>query len=76
MIWSRSARISWAGADGAYFDDLVPGKCEIRNVGGVARHEVPVQHPQDALVRDQQDVVPLAFKLEDDRFQTNCQIVI
>ncbi len=45
----------------SYLDDLVAGKDETGDVVGVACHEVAVEDAEDRFVRDDEEVVLLAF---------------
>jgi hypothetical protein len=58
------------------FDDLVAGELQAGNVCGGARHQIAVQDTEDRLVGDDQKVVLLALKLENDRLETDREVVI
>ena len=58
------------------FDDLVAGELQARNVRGRTCHQVAVQDTKDGLVRDDQEVILLALELENDRLETNGEVVI
>jgi hypothetical protein len=75
MIWELLAGVE-EGKGVAYLDDLVAREFELRNVGGVAGHEVAVENAQDRLVGYYQQVVLFAFQLEDDGFHADSKVVI
>jgi hypothetical protein len=58
------------------FDDLVAGELQAGNVCGGARHQVAVQDTEDRLVGDDQKVILLALELENDRLETDREVVI
>lgn len=57
-------------------DDLVARELEDGNLHGADVHQVGVEHAQDALVRDDQQVVLLALQLQDDGLQPHRQVVV
>ena len=59
-----------------YFDDFVSWELEIGNVCGAAGHQVPVEDTQYAFVGNDQKVVLLAFKLQDDGLQAHGEVVV
>lgn len=58
------------------FDDLVARKFEFGNVHRTAVHQVGVEHAQDGLVRNDQQVVLLALELENDGLEADGEIVV
>lgn len=56
--------------------DFVTGELEVRNVCGVAGHEVAVEDAEDRLVRDDEEVVLLALELEDDGLEAHGEVVV
>ena len=76
QIGNRDARGLVAVAGGDDLDDLVARKGEEGDVGGVAGHQVAVEHAQYGLVRDDEEVVLLAFEFEDDGFEADGEVVV
>lgn len=60
----------------ADFDDFVSRKFELRDVGGITGHEVPIKDAEHRFVGDDEQVVLLAFKLEDDWLHADGEIVV
>jgi len=58
------------------FDDFVSGELQAGDVCSRASHQVAVQNTKNRLVGDDQKVILLAFKLENDRLETNGKVVI
>jgi len=52
-----------------YLNYLIPGKLQVRDVGGIARHQIPVKDTKHRLVCDEQQIVLLPFQLKDDWLQ-------
>lgn len=61
---------------GDYLDDLVTGKFELRDVHGAAVHEVAVEDAQDRLVGDDEEVILFTLELEDDRLETDGEVMV
>lgn len=59
-----------------YLYDLISGKGEEWNVGGVASHEITVQDTENALMSNDQEIVLFTFQFENDGFQTDSDIVV
>jgi hypothetical protein len=45
-------------------------------VHGITGHEVAVKNSEDGLVGNDQEIILLSLELKNDRFKTNCKIVI
>lgn len=59
-----------------YLNNFVSWKFETRNVSGVARHQIAVEHAEDALMSDNKEIVLLAFEFEYNWLQTYGEVVI
>lgn len=67
VIWGKGegGRGKRGGRSSKYLDDLVTRELELGDVSRVAGHEVAVEDAENALVRDDEEVVLLALELED-----------
>lgn len=57
-------------------DDLVAWKLELGDVHRAAVHQVGVEHTQNGLVSDDEQVVLLALELEDDRLEADREVMV
>ena len=63
-------------ADWSYFNDLVARELEVGNVSGATGHQVAVQHPEHALMGNDEQVVLLPFQLKNNGLEADCQVVV
>ena len=62
---------------GSYdLDDLVARELQAGDVCGGAGHQVAVEDAEDGFVGDDQEIVLLALKFEDDGFETDGKVVV
>ena len=64
------------GRGSTNLDDLIARKFEFGNIHCVTSHEVTIENSEDRLMGNYQEIILFAFKLEDDWFQTDCQIMV
>lgn len=57
-------------------DDLVAWKLELGNIHSAAVHQVGIEHTQNGLVGDDEQVVLLTLELEDDWLEANGEIMV
>ncbi len=56
--------------------DFVTGEGKQRDVCGIAGHEIAVEHPQDAFMRDDKEVVLFSLEFENDGFKADGYVVV
>ena len=61
---------------GTYLNNLISREGEEGDVCSVASHQVAVEDSQNTLVGDDEEIVLLSFKLENNRFKSDGDIVI
>lgn len=59
-----------------YFDYFVPWERKVRDIGGIASHQVPVEYSEHALVSNYQQIILLSLQLQNNWFKPNSDIVV
>jgi hypothetical protein len=75
MIYTTSAYVV-TGRDGPDLDDFISGKLQERDVCGIACHQIAIQHSQNTLVCDNEEIILLSLQFEDDGLQADSNVVV
>lgn len=59
-----------------YLDDLVAGELQCWDMHGIASHQVSIQNAKNRFMGDNEEVILLSFKLENDGLKTDCEVVV
>jgi hypothetical protein len=57
-------------------NDFIAGKLQLRNVHSITSHQVTVENSEHGLVSNDQEIIVLAFELEDNRLKTDSEIMV
>ena len=75
MIWELSVS-GMSRGDDTDLDNFVSWKRQKWDVCRITGHQVAIQHSQDTLVCDNQQVILLSLQLQNNRFQSNGHVVV
>ena len=59
-----------------HLDDFVTRELQSGDVLRVTCHQISIQHAEDALMGNNEKIILLSFKFEDDWFQTNREVMV
>jgi hypothetical protein len=57
-------------------NDLVAGKLQLGNVHSITSHQVTIENSEHGLVSNDQEIIVLAFELEDNRLKADSEIMV